>query len=115
MTPKCFPSVCKTSQTGAVYQYYHRESDGYEECHVIGRYDGARDDTFYHLIDERDPSKGVSIQYVYGEKCPGGSLRTATIDMLCANTKVEIQSALEPEKCNYHLVMKSYHGCPLVR
>lgn len=115
ITTQCYPKECKNSQSGAVLQYLHRQSDGYEECNVIGHYDPARDDTYYRLLEDRDPSKGVSITYIYGDKCPSGKLRSATIDVVCANTKLAIESALEPAKCDYHMVMKSYHGCPLVR
>ncbi len=115
VTTSCFPSaVCKSSQMGAVIQYYHRDSDGYEECNVIGHYDPARDDTYYKLLDDHDPSKGVSLTYVFGDKCPSGKLRSATLDVVCANTKYEVDSALEPMQCDYHMVMRSYYGCPLV-
>ena len=96
---------------GAAMQYLNR-SDGWHECHVIGRYDASQDDTHYSLLDITDPSKGVSIRYSAGEKCPSGVLRTATIDVSCSDTRVEILSALEPQTCQYHMVMKSYYGCP---
>ena len=115
VTSACFPTnVCKSSQMGSVLQYYHRDSDGYEECNVIGHYDASRDDTYYSLLDERDPSRGVSMKYIFGDKCPLGKLRSATLDVQCANVRFEVESALEPTQCEYHMVMKSYHGCPLV-
>ena len=49
-----------------------------------------------------------------GESCPSGALRSATIDVKCSNVEALIDSAQEPEGCQYHLVMESYHGCPKV-
>jgi hypothetical protein len=115
VTSTSFPSVCDASRMGAALQYYQRDSDGYSECNVIGHYDPARDDTYFSLIDPNDPSQGVSMKYLFGDQCPKGQLRSATIDVLCGNVKSEILSALEPSTCEYHLQMKSYYGCPLVR
>lgn len=107
-------TVCDpTTKSGAVIQYLDR-SDGYKECHVIGRYDKTKDDLSYKLLDEKNPTKGVSMKYPLGEECPGGSFRSATIDVICDNVDYVIDSALEPETCDYHMVMRSYHGCPKV-
>lgn len=105
-------SVC-SGKHGAAMQYLNRLSDGYKECHVIGKYDPTQDDTHFSLLDVSDPSRGVSLKYSTGDKCPSGVLRSATIDVMCANTRVEILSALEPQTCQYHMVMKSYYGCPV--
>ena len=81
---------------------------------MIGQYDPSRDDTYYRLLEETDPSKGVSVVYQFGDKCPNGNLRSTTIDVMCTNTKALIVSALEPDTCQYHMVMKSWYGCPQV-
>mmetsp|Transcript_41280 Transcript_41280/g.71521 ORF Transcript_41280/g.71521 Transcript_41280/m.71521 type:complete len:303 (-) Transcript_41280:990-1898(-) len=113
VTLASFPSgVCKDTQMGAALQYIDRK-DGYKECNVIGLYDAARDDTYFSLLDPKDPSKGVSMKYMFGHKCPNGQLRSATIDVMCQNTKEPIiDSATEPTECGYHLIMRSMHGCP---
>ena len=54
------------------------------------------------------------MKYRRGNKCPSGILRTSTIDIECANVPSLILSALEPERCQYHLTMQSMHGCPRV-
>lgn len=115
VTLASFPSgVCKETQMGAALQYIDRK-DGYKECNVIGLYDPARDDTYFSLLDPKDPSKGVSMKYMFGHKCPNGQLRSATIDVMCQNTKEPIiDSATEPTECGYHLIMRSMHGCPTV-
>ena len=82
------------------------------KCEVIGHYDPNNDDSHYKLIDDTDPSRGVAIEYRAGDRCPSGVFRTSTIDVLCANVPSLIVSALEPTICGYHMVMKSYHGCP---
>lgn len=106
------PEYCQKHAPAAAYQYFHRESDNYNECNAIGHYDPSRDDTYFSLLDVRDPSKGVSMKYLYGDRCPNGALRTTTIDVQCANVKYTIESALEPTACDYHVIMKSMYGCP---
>lgn len=101
--------LCKAR--GAAMQYLNR-SDGYKECHVIGKYDSSQDDAHFSLLDIGDPSRGVSIKYTAGDKCPSGVLRSATINVECFNTAAEVLSALEPSVCQYHMIMRSYYGCP---
>lgn len=92
ITTKSFPTnVCNAVQMGAALQYIDRD-DGYKECNVIGLYDPARDDTYFSLIDINDPSKGISMKYLYGHRCPSGQLRSATITVKCANVKAIIES-----------------------
>jgi hypothetical protein len=115
VTEASFPkAVCSDVQMGSAIQYIDR-SDGYKECNVIGHYDPERDDTFYALIDPQDPSKGVAITYLYGQKCPSGKLRSATINVECANVKFVEDSANEPSECAYTVTMRSMYGCPKVR
>jgi hypothetical protein len=80
---------------------------------VLGHYDSSVDDSHYKLINEKNPTFGVSMTYRAGDRCPNGVLRTSTIDVICDNTKLVIESALEPSKCGYHMVMRSYWGCPV--
>lgn len=101
--------LCKSR--GAALQYLNR-SDGYKECHVIGKYDSTQDDAHFSLLDIADPSRGVTIKYAAGDKCPSGVLRSATIEVECFNTAAEVLSALEPSVCQYHMTMRSYYGCP---
>eukprot|EP01041_Mallomonas_annulata_P013620 gene13620-28920_t len=110
------PAVCSNqTKIGAVLQYL----DGKDEehlCHVIGKYENGNNDIKMLLLDETDPSKGVSLTYPSGEKCEsnsGTSSRTATIDIQCSNVRSTILSATEPSPCHFHLIMKSYFGCPL--
>lgn len=105
-------NICENNQKGAAIQFMDRVSDGYKECHVIGRYDPAHENSEFSLLSSHDPAAGVSMTYPLGEKCPHGILRSATIDVQCANIRMEVDSALEPSPCAYHMVMKSWHGCP---
>lgn len=105
-------AICRSDQRGAAIQFINRKSDGYTECHVIGRYDSGNENSEFALLEAHNPAAGVSMTYPLGEKCPGGILRSATIDVQCANVKVEVDSAQEPTKCQYHMVMRSWHGCP---
>ncbi len=114
VTEQSFPTVCnKGTQQGAALQYLNRQ-DGYQECDVIGHYDSMRDDMYYSLLDDSNPSKGVSMRYPDGAKCPSNKLRTVTLDIMCDNVEMAVVSALEPTTCEYHIVLKSYRGCPTV-
>jgi hypothetical protein len=114
VTESSIPAVCSEEhKKGAAMQYVVRSTDGYKECEVIGNYDGKHDDSYYNLIEANNPTVGVSLRYKDGTRCPSGVLRSATIDVLCHDALEPIvESALEPEKCQYHIVMRSVHGCP---
>mmetsp|Transcript_6215 Transcript_6215/g.9371 ORF Transcript_6215/g.9371 Transcript_6215/m.9371 type:complete len:297 (-) Transcript_6215:143-1033(-) len=107
------PDVCKSKGITSAVALQYMTYATYSDCYVIGKYDPSNDDLSYKLIDEKDPTVGVSMTYALGEKCQSvGRLRSATIDLMCSNVESAIVSAQEPEKCQYHMVMKSYHGCP---
>jgi len=103
----CDPNIYE----GAALQYLDR-ADGYKECNVIGRYDSSVDDIYYKLLDDQNPAFGVSMTYPLGAACPNDKLRSATIDLICDNVNFVIESTLEPELCAYHIVARSYYGCP---
>lgn len=112
------PEPCKDmGKNGVVLQYAkYSETDYY--CFILGHFDSTQHELKYNLLDATDPSKGVSVAYPSGEKCDEKDakvLRSATIEVQCANVDSVVVSAQEPSKCQYHLVMKSYHGCPTVR
>lgn len=109
--PKACGLVGKS--TAVAFQSIYVSDTSYD-CYIIGHYDSKNDDLYYSLLDSNDPSKGVSMKYPSGESCKSGVMRSATIDVLCDNTKSIILSAQEPDPCSYHLVMKSYYGCPVV-
>lgn len=100
-------------KTGVVLQSAtYSESQYY--CYIIGHYDPDRHSLQYSLLDPHDPTKGISIKYPAGERCSAtiAKPRSASIDVQCANVKSVILSAQEPDLCEYHLVMNSWHGCP---
>lgn len=107
------PDECKSIGKNAVVLQWANYGEGKQYCYIVGHYDPTQHELGYNFLDPRDPSKGISVTYPSGENC--GSFnqpRTATIDVECANTPYTVVSAQEPTRCNYHLVMKSYHGCP---
>eukprot|EP01035_Chromulina_nebulosa_P017841 gene17841-23453_t len=110
------PHVCWPNKVGSVVQYLIREANdvetAYQECNVVGRYDELNDDTHYKLIDNSDPTIGISMTYKSGDKCPKNVLRSATIEIYCKNVESVILSVNEPSYCQYHLSMESYYGCP---
>lgn len=92
-------------------------SDTDYDCNIIGHYDSSSDDLFYSLLDSSNPTKGVSMKYPSGDSCYSNGVsvkRSATIDIQCSNTPLTYVSAQEPSLCQYHLVMKSFYGCPIV-
>jgi hypothetical protein len=109
------PEACdKMGKVGVAMQYVYLDEKNYD-CYVIGKYDASKDDLSYTLMNAADPSEGVRMTYPYGEKCAGTDImRSATIDVQCADVDVQIVSAYATERCSYHLLMKSYHGCPKV-
>jgi hypothetical protein len=102
-------------KSGVVLQWATYSEDEYY-CYIIGHYDSTQHELKYSLLDIRNPAKGVSISYPAGEKCSSTNkkLRTASIDVECANVPSVVVSAQEPNLCEYHLQMKSYYGCPTV-
>lgn len=109
------PTPCKMmGKNGVVLQYAEYSEDDYY-CFIVGHFDPSQHELTYRLLDTADPSKGVSISYPSGEKCSAlhpQTLRSATIDVSCANVESVVVSAEEPSLCQYHLSMKSFYGCP---
>ncbi len=54
--------ICRDGQQGAAIQYLNRSSDGYHECHVIGRYNALNDDNEFSLLESHNPARGVSMK-----------------------------------------------------
>eukprot|EP00981_Chlorochromonas_danica_P010377 scaffold3161_cov247-Ochromonas_danica.AAC.12 len=108
------PEECGLMGKNGVVLQHARFSETEYYCYIVGHYDPAHHELTYNLLDVTDPSKGVSVRYPAGERCSTTNTKTrsATIDVQCANTPSVIVSAQEPEECEYHLVMKSYRGCP---
>ena len=109
VTSRSIPAACSGTKIGSALRF-----DGNGTCVSIGMYSKWRDDTYYSLIDATDPSKGISMKYLYGSVCDSGQLSTATIQIQCANVKYEVVSAQEPSSCSHEIVMKSQYGCPTV-
>jgi hypothetical protein len=111
------PQACiDTGKTASVVFQHVKYSATSYYCYILGHFDPNFHELTYQLIDPKDPTKGVSIRYPNGDECSKSNSkhRSATIDVHCANVKSVIVSAQEPEICDYHMVMKSYYGCPTV-
>lgn len=107
------PAVAELVRGSSAVQYLEGE-----ECYPIGRYDPQVDDLMYSLYDASDPSKGVSLKYLGYEnlRCHGGVVRSLTVDVICADRQgtstYVVETANEPEVCQYHATMESVWGCP---
>lgn len=109
------PEACeKSGKSGVALQYIYVNEKEYD-CYVIGKYDAKKDDLSYTLLNAANPSEGIRMIYPSGERCQlSGIMRSATIDVQCADTEAKVVSAYATEMCSYHLLMESYHGCPMV-
>lgn len=109
------PEACdKMGKVGVALQYIYINEKEYD-CYVIGKYDPSKDDLSYSLMNAMNPSEGIRMTYPMGERCQlSGTMRSATIDVHCHDTDVEVVSAYATDQCSYHLSMRSYHGCPKV-
>lgn len=105
------PEECKAVGKNAVVLQYASYAENDRHCYIVGHYDQYSTELTYNLLDVKNPAKGISLKYPTGENCDL-TPRSATIDVLCANTPTTIISAQEPTTCQYHMTMKSYHGCP---
>lgn len=105
---QCIPDACKSKEASAVMQYLDKD------CWIAGTYDTQHDDSHYALLDANDPSVGVSMTYRSGEACKTGNVqRTTTFDVYCDDVSPPyIEDATEPTHCQYHVILKSVHGCP---
>ena len=121
LTPACMKSGVIS---GVAHQsFYYGDQIGQFGCKIIGTYDQNKDDSIsYKLLDQQDPSLGLSITYPKGDLCSttSTSLNTkvyqiTTIEIQCANVKASLVSANSPRPCENHITMKSYYGCPTVR
>jgi len=109
------PDPCSRMGKRGVVMQYKETSKTIYTCNILGHYDPKKNELEFRLLDVNDPSKGVSITYPKGESCGGehpNLQRSATIDVECSNVEYLISSANEPQKCAYHISMKSYYGCP---
>jgi hypothetical protein len=105
------PQCSAMGKTGVALQYSQDKTESF--CHILAHYDDAVHKIEYKLLDSKDPTKGVSMSYPPGEQCTTASgVKSATVDVICSNTARKVVSAQEPDKCQYHMVMSSYYGCP---
>jgi len=72
------------------------------------------------LIDPLDPSRGLELTYLSGDRCSSSDprvkdlRRTFTIRFLCADRIGELPNARvsEIDTCSYFLQFKTVYGCP---
>jgi hypothetical protein len=111
------PSACATltglNKAGALQidtRVLSDPSDDY--CFLAGVYGDST--TKVALLDQEDPSKGISVTY-FGAYCHTPMVqRKFRIELQCADKLSPIPtSALEYEHCSYTVTMPSVYGCPL--
>jgi hypothetical protein len=81
-------------------------------CFLTGVY--AEQSTKVSLLNEADPSKGISLTY-FGDFCHHPvSQRKFKIELTCADKLSPVPTrALEYDHCSYTITMPSVYGCPL--
>jgi hypothetical protein len=99
---KPMPCIWTYSFTGAAIEFQG------PSCFVLGRYKKQS----FALIDDEDPTAGVSIKYINGDFCSMSTKRDTVVNVYCANTLAEVKNVEEPRSCSYSINMESYYGCP---
>ena len=81
-------------------------------CYIVGSYSDAT--STLSLLDQEDPSKGVSLSY-FGDYCKHPvEQRKFTIDLVCADRLNPTPThAYEIHHCSYKATIPSIYGCPL--
>jgi hypothetical protein len=111
------PSACSTvtgiGKAGALQVDTRVLSDPSDDyCFLAGVYGDSS--TKVSLLDQEDPSKGISVTY-FGSYCHTPMVqRKFRIELECADKLSPIPtSALEYDHCSYTVTMPSVYGCPL--
>lgn len=91
-------------------------AEGDDWCFKVGSYSDMS--TKLSLLDESDPTKGVSLTY-YGDFCNAKAgqkpvQRTFRIELSCADRLNPVPThAYETTPCGYTVYMPSVYGCPI--
>ena len=115
------PDKCDTINglnTAAALQVNTRGTvaEGDDWCFKVGAYSDQT--SKLQLLDERDPTKGVSLTY-YGDFCNAKRgqrpiPRTFKIELSCADRLSPVPApGYEPTACGYTVYMPSVYGCPV--
>jgi hypothetical protein len=111
------PSACKTmgglSTAAALQINKNIESDPSDDwCYAVGSYSDAT--TKVSLIDQNDPTKGISVSYA-GDFCHSPpEQRSFTVDLVCDDRLNPMPlHAYEVSHCKYRATIPSVYGCPL--
>lgn len=111
------PTICRNLEginaAGAIQideRLIDNPNDDY--CFMVGEYSESQ--TKMSLLDQQDPTKGVSITY-YGEYChTPRTQRKFKIEIPCEDRLNPIPThALEYSHCSYTITIPSVYGCPL--
>jgi len=86
--------------------------DNGKSCHRLGGV-GEKYRKF-SLLDEDDPTYGVSLTYTGGDKCSEGKIdRSMTVKFICAETWGNTPNArVKEDECSYELEFQTVFGCP---
>ena len=84
-----------------------------DTCRVVGDYTQSTFDI--KLYDQNDPTKGLELSYLGGEKCSHGNMnRRFVMNILCDETLASRPSHIyELSHCDYTATIPSAFGCPL--
>lgn len=105
--PECDKTAAGTGPAPA-FQVYDYDKG----CHRLGGV-GEQFRTFA-LLDEDDPTYGVSLTYSGGDKCSGGTVeRQMTVKFICAESWGNTPNArVKEDECSYELEFQTVFGCP---
>jgi hypothetical protein len=84
-----------------------------EFCYRLGE---KADNMDWLLVDEDDPTVGVSVTYTGGDECPEKLSRKLTVKFLCSTelgmSPFSMETVTE-NKCHYSLTVNTVFGCPM--
>lgn len=67
----------------------------------------------WKLLDEDDPTGGVSLTYKNGELCDGTLMRSLTINLLCKDEEDVPDRVVVEQDCHYTVEYPTLMACPL--
>ena len=101
----------------AAFQYNNIPGAGYDQCHHLGSAPLTSSSERFGLYDPANPSRGLYIQYLNGDRCPGvNKARSLKVWLLCdpdATNIPDSELVVEaPGSCVYEIFVRTAYGCP---
>lgn len=111
------PAGCEKTRDGEGPSPVFQISNPVGKCHRLGTGgDVLGQHKVLALIDKDDPTLGISLTYIHGDRCHSNNVsRSLKIEFYCADQYGEIpdNSIGEPSVCAYTTQFETIFGCPV--